>query len=367
MLTDHALQELLNYASPDPVLSVYLNTDISEGNAETLKLNLRALLKEIDLEKDKEAVLKYFEHERTGTGRSIAMFSSASQDFFRTYPLSVPVHSRVHIAERPYVRPLANILDAYGDYGVALVDKQGARLFYFHMGELVEQEGVLGDEVRQTKRGGASSSVHGRRSSNAPEQTRNSQNIIKRNLKETTEFAMTFFGEKKVRRILIGGTDENVALFKTNLPKQWQSLIVGNLSLSMTANHKEVLEQTITVGAKAEQKREAKLVEQMVTAAAKGAEGVVELAATLNAVREGRVQMLLVDENFHAPGQKCESCGYVSSQQTGSCTFCGGDFIQIPDAAELAVRQVMLAGGEVEIVRDNAEMEKIGIGGLLRY
>ena len=31
MLTDSALRELLNYASPDPVLSVYLNTDIVEN------------------------------------------------------------------------------------------------------------------------------------------------------------------------------------------------------------------------------------------------------------------------------------------------------------------------------------------------
>lgn len=367
MLTDQALQELLSYASPDPVLSVYLNTDMTEGNVETLKLNLRSLLKEIDLTEDKEAILKYFEHERSWTGRSIAMFSCVSQDFFRAYPLSVPVHSRVHIAERPYVRPLANILDAYGDYGVALVDKQGARLFSFHMGELIEQEGILGEEVRHTKRGGASSSVHGRSSSNAPGQTRQSQTVVKRNLKETSEFASRFFDEKHVRRILIGGTDENVAQFQASLPKAWQSLIVGNLSLSMNANQKDVLEQAIIVGAKAEQKREAKLVKQMVTAAAKGADGVVKLEETLNAVREGRVQTLMVDENFHAPGQKCEGCGYLTSQEADSCPFCGGTFIEIPDAAELAVRRVMVSGGEVEIVRDNAEMESVGIGGLLRY
>ena len=43
-----------------------------------------------------------------------------------------------------------------------MVDKQGARLFYFHLGELREQEGVLGESVKRTKRGGGSQAA-GRR------------------------------------------------------------------------------------------------------------------------------------------------------------------------------------------------------------
>ncbi len=35
-------------------------------------------------------------------------------------------------------------LEEYRNIGVALVDKQGARFFCFHLGELVDQEGILG-------------------------------------------------------------------------------------------------------------------------------------------------------------------------------------------------------------------------------
>ena len=88
MFTDNVLRELLNYSSPDPVLSVYINTDMTEGTADALKLRLRTLLKEVDLPKDEAAIHKYFETEREWTGRSLAMFSCAL--FFILAPTLYP-------------------------------------------------------------------------------------------------------------------------------------------------------------------------------------------------------------------------------------------------------------------------------------
>ena len=363
MLSDKALQELLDYESTAPVLSIYLNTEI---NQDAYKLTLRSMLKGIEMPSDEEAIIRYIEHEYTRQARSLAIFSCAEQNFFRAYPLSVAVHSRIHIAERPYVRPLANLLDAYGAYGVALVDKQGARFFYFHLGELVEQEGMLGEEVRQSK--GASSNVHGRRSYEDTGISNQDVNAAKRNFKEAADYAVSFFEKQKVRRVLLGGAAENVAQFQQALPKSWQSLIVGSFAIDgMNSNHQEILDEAIKVGAKAEEKREAGLVQQMITAAAKAAEGVVGLRDTLHATHEGRVQTLLVDENFHAPGYRCQVCEHLTIDALESCPFCGGSFTELPDATETAVRQVMLSDGVVEIVRNNPQMEEVGIGALLRY
>jgi len=365
MLTDSALQELLTYASPAPVLSVYLNTDMVEGNADVYKLHLRTLLKEIDLPKDVAVILEYFEHERQWTGRSIAMFSSAPQGFFRAYPLAVPIRSRLFVGDQPYVKPLADILDTYAGYGVALVDKQGARLFLFHLGELKEQEGFLGESVRHTKRGGASSLL-GRRGGTAG-QTRYTEEVADRNIKDSVEFAVRFFDENRVRRILIGGTDDNVSRFRTLLPKTWQSLIVGTFAMSMNANHTEVQAHTMHIVQEAEHHREIRQIDQMITAAAKGGNGVVSIDDTLSAVHEGRVQTLIVKEGYRSMGYQCQGCGYLTTQQVHICPFCGKDFTQIKDAVEMAVRRVMRDGGEVQIVRDDPRLEKIGMGGLLRY
>ena len=366
MLSDSDLRELLSYQPPDPVMSVYLNTDLGEGSADTHRLRLRGMLKEANLPDDIAAVTRFFEHEHDWTGRSVAVFSCAPDGFLRSYPLAVPVRSRVRVSDRPFVKPLADLLDAYGGYGVVLVDKQGARLFYFHLGQLREQEGVMGETVRRTKRGGGSQAP-GRRGGVAG-QTNYTDEVTERNIRDAADFAVRFFTENNVRRILIGGTDDNVALFRSQLPKAWQSLVVGAFPVSMTASKNEVLQRAMEVGAEAEHRREAQLARTVVTNAAKGKGGVVDLEDTLGALREGRVQTLLIRDGFRVPGYRCTSCGYLSSKEMTTCPFCGGVCEKIPDAVELAVRQVMQDGGDVEVLHDDqAEGEFEQIGALLRY
>jgi peptide chain release factor subunit 1 len=366
MITDRDVQELLHYQPQHPVLSIYMNLDPTDGNADTHRLRLRSMLKEVTLSQDAEAVIQFFDHQYDWSGRSVAVFSCASDNFMRVYPLAVPVRSRLRISDRPHVKPLADLLDSYGGYGVVLVDKQGARFFHFHLGELQEQEGMLGETVRRTKRGGGSQAA-GRRGGGAG-QTGYVEEVTDRNMREAAEFAIRFFAEKNVRRIVIGGTEDNVALFRNQLPKAWQSLVIGSFPISMLATHAEVLERAMQIGEEVEMRREAHLASTVVTQSAKGRGGVIGLEATLNSVREGRIQTLLVRDGYRAPGNRCTSCGYISVQPIETCPFCGGKAEQIPDAVELAVRHIMQAGGEVEVLRADQVVKGFDqIGAVLRY
>lgn len=366
MLTDQDLQDLLGYHAEAPVISVYLNTDPNQWTPDACKLRLRTMFKGVDQREDVSAIEMYLSHEYDWSGHSVAIFSCAPEGFFRAYPLAVPVRDRVRIDHQPHVKPLADILDSFGGYGVALVDKQGARLFYIHLGELREQEGIVGETVRRTKRGGASQ-FPGRRGGVAG-QTNYTDEVTERNMREAAEFAARFFAEKNVRRVLLAGTDENVALFRSLLPKLWQSLIVGTFPMSMTASKNEVLERALQIGQEAEHRREARLVDTVVTEAAKGRGGVTHLDETLNAVHEGRVQVLLIKEGFRAPGYRCTGCNYITAHSSDTCPFCGKLLVQIPDAVEMAVRRVMEHGGDVEVLHDEQLTEKFGnIAALLRY
>jgi peptide subunit release factor 1 (eRF1) len=348
------------------MLSVYLNTVPSEGNADVYKLRLRKLLKEVHLAEDVAAIERFFNHEYNWAGRSVAVFSCAGQNFFRAYPLAVSIPDQIYVNDCPAVKPLADALDSFGGYGVVLVDKQGARLFFFHLGELREQEGVVGEAVKHTKRGGASS-VPGRRGGIAG-RTQHAEEVVDRNMKDSADFASHFFEENHVRRILIGGTDENIAAFRTLLPKAWQSLVVGSFPMSMTSSHGEVLAKAMQIGHEAEHLREKRLVDAIVTAAAKGGSGVVGLEATLGAIHDGRVQTLVVGEGFHEPGYRCQTCGYLTTIKARTCPFCGGQCEHIRDAVELAVQSVMKSGGTVEVVHTSGLMAEAGnIGASLRY
>ncbi|NLG96205.1 MAG: hypothetical protein GX491_02480 [Chloroflexi bacterium] len=364
MLSEKDLRELINYTTEDPVVSVYLNTDPSEGNADTHKRKLRSMIREINLTDDIQAIEQFFEHEYNWSGRGVAVFSCSRQNFFRAYPLSVPVRNLVHISDRPSVKPLAALLDNYGGYGVVLVDKQGARLFFFHLGDLREQEGVLGETVRRSKHGGAST-MPGRRGAGAA--GRETDEVVERNMKESAEFATRFFEENHVRRILIGGTEENVKLFCSMLPKSWNSLVMGTFPMSMTASHSEVRARAMELGMQAEHEREARLVERMITQAAKGSGAVTGLEDTLEAINHGRVQILLISDGFRKNAYRCKSTGWLTTKPEEVCSS-EDDIEKIYDVVDLVVNQVMRSGGDVEVVMSNADLERVGsIGAILRY
>jgi peptide subunit release factor 1 (eRF1) len=368
MLTERELQSLISYQPDKPVLSVYLNVDPSSGSADTYRLHLRQLIKPYEDEApgDTEAVHRFVQHGYDWAGRGLALFSCQDDDFFQSFAFALPVRNRARRLNRPYVKPLADLWDNYGNYGIALVDKQGARLFHFHLGELRAHEGTLGESVRHTKRGGGSQAA-GRRGGIAG-QTRYAEEVADRNLRDAAQFAANFFQSANVRRVLIGGTEDNVARFLEELPTTWRSLMMGSFAMDMNAPHDQVLEKALQVAGDAEQARERRLVETVITAAAKGQDGVIRLDDTLGALRSGNIQTLVISEGYRAPGFRCQSCSYVTAQKLDLCPFCGSDMTQIEDAVEWAVRRVLAEGGEVEVLHGNPKLEAAGkIGALLRY
>jgi peptide chain release factor subunit 1 len=298
----------------------------------------------------------------------VAVFSCAAQNFFRTYPLAVPMSNLVRVSDRPAVKPLADLMDNYGGYGVVLVDKQGARAFYFHLGELREQEGVLGEAVKHVKRGGASS-VPGRRGGTAG-RTDSMEQVVDRNMKDAVDFAVRFFDENKVRRVLIGGTDDNVSLFRSLLPKAWQSLIMGTFNMAMTASATEVRERALQIGMEAALEAESMLIDDLVTSAAKISGAVAGLVDTYGAVNHDRVRTLVIVENLRHESYICSKCGALYLTKTDeTCPLCGaGKLERTRDGIEMAVNTVMRKGGDVNVVRSTPAMDKLGgIGAFLRY
>ncbi len=367
MLSERDLRELNEFSAASSVLSVYLSTEPSEGNADSWKLRLRNMLKEVDLPKDTAAVENFIFHAHDWSGRGVVMFSCAAENFFKAFTLNLPVRDQVSVGGRPGIKQLAELLENYGDYGVALIDKQGVRVFHFHLGELREQEGIAGEIVKHTKRGGASS-FPGRRGGIAG-RTRYQEELIDRNIRDAIDFAVHFFENNHIRRVLICGSDENIALFKASLPKKWLERVVGSFTASMLESHSEILAKTIQVGKAAEMERENSMIEELITSAAKGAGASVGLENTLKAISASKVQKLLVTKGFSHPLQKCLACGHVTSHSGEKCSACSaGRMEKVPEGIEMAVSSVLHNGGDVEIVHPTAAFTRAGgIGAYLRY
>lgn len=365
MFSEKDLQSLLEHSAEGRVLSVYLNTDPTESNTEAVNLRLRNLLKAVDLPEDVQAVVDFVNLEYDWAARGLVIFSHQAEGEFQKYQFNLSVPDRIFIGEKPVIRPLVRLLSIFTGWGVVLVDKQGARLFSFNMGELKEMMGVDGEEVKQTKRGGGNA-MPGRMGGSGA--SANVENIIDRNIKEVVESAVAFFNQQRIRRIMIGGTDDNIARFKEEMPKSWQSLVVGEFPMSMAASQQDVLEKTTEEALKARKRLIQNLVEQAFTLTAKGSTGVTGLIDTLNAIHEGRVKTLLVSESYEQIGYRCTGCGYLTTQKLETCPFCGGTFMAIKSAVELAVQEALRSNADVKVIRENEKLEQAGhIAAILRY
>jgi len=369
MFNSEDLRELAAYRVDAPVLSVYLNVDPTDRSRDEYRLELRHLLKRAEgvaAKEDIEAVEGFFDHEYDWSGRGAVVFSCQEDDFWRTYSLAIPVSSGVTIAHRPYISPLAELVDAYGSYAVAVVDRRQLRSFFFNLGESRATHEFVGEDVRKLKRGRGSSGGHGRRGG-APISSQHEEEVVRRNIRDAVQEMESFCQRYEPQRLIIAGADRTVAQFREALPKHLQDKVIGTFSADMNATEPEIRERSLEIIREVEEERKDALVHAVFTAAAKGENGVIRLADTLGAAHEGRIQTLVIDRDYHEPGYQCKHCGYITDHALETCPFCGGEFMEIPDAAEALVTKVIEEGGEVEVVEDHPKVEQFGVGALLRY
>lgn len=365
MIKQEQLQELLSYEG-STVLSLYLDTDCTTESMETIKLQVRGMIKEMKLSEMEgaEAIEKYLDHSYDWSQPGLAIFASSDGQFFRDYPTAVSFRNRLRLGSKPYIKPLAHLLDHYAHYGVIMVDRVGVRFFEYHLGELQNSNGSMGEDIQKLKKGGGTSAVGMRAGGSG---ARREEEVVQRNLRDSAAAAGTFFAKKPIRRLFVGGTAETVGPFTSMLPKQLQSCLAGTFTLDMTAGEHEVRQMTLRLLDKANAEREEKLVKQMVTTQAKGGNAVTGLDDTLQAVSEKRVQSLIISDGFRKPGYFHPESAFVTANLARS-PMGDQEMTEIEDVIDTAVALTMSQGGHVEIISNNPDLEGAGrIGAILRY
>ncbi|MFO7540517.1 MAG: hypothetical protein R6X32_20950 [Chloroflexota bacterium] len=366
MFTPEDMQTLLSFSGPEPVVSLYLDTDGAKQPIETIKQQARGLLREVGngFKRDTDQIEQYVLHQYDWSQPGLVVFSSNGGDFFHSYPAAVSFRNRIRTGPKPYVKPLAHLLDYYAHFGVILVDQVGARFFHYHLGELQKQEGAMGEEIRKSKRGGGSATTGMRGGESGG---RHDAEWVQHNLRDAATAATNFFARKAVRRLFLGGTAETVSQFRDLLPKQWQSRIAGTFPMDMNASEPEVRQRALTLLGQANVQREQKLVETMLAAQASGHNGVLGLDDALKAISEKRVQTLVISDGFRAPGYMHPDSGFVVANLTKS-PMGEPELTAVPDVVDTAVAQTLAQGGHVEVISDNPDLARVGhIGAILRY
>jgi len=363
MVTEKELRELVNLSDNEtPMVSLYLNVDPARRAKEEYRLTLRKLVKDVSAKippEDVSRIERYLDFEYDWQGKSVAVFSCAQRKIWRAYPLAMAVEDQIHVLTRPYIEPLSYFLDRFGRYVVALVGREGVRLFLFQGGQLEDSAGTFGPLPGRHKQGGWA----------AQRFQRHADEVAQHNLRDGADLMVRFCENAGCNRLLLAGTDENIHLFEDLLPKAWRSQIIGTFILDATASETEVLEHSLEVVRGADEERKQRLVGELVTAAAKkGGMAAIGLADTLSAVQDGRARIVVVADGYKSEGYRCTQCGFISAQPVEKCNFCGGGLEHISDAVNGLIHKAVEGGLEVEVIRNNEALQAAGsIGALLRY
>lgn len=364
MIREADLQELVAFdGAENPVLSLYLNVDPRTTTTEAYKLALRNLLDSVpDADPaDKARIEQFVDLEYDRQARGLVMFSCQKRDFWRAFPLDVPVTDKVMISRRPLVRGLVDLLNIYGHLGVVAIDKQGARFYAFHLGALEEVVGALGEDVKRHKQGGWSASRYQRHEDEA----------ARSNLKSFVELTDSFTRQYGWRQLVLAGAHNTISQFQNMLPPHLNKLVIGTMPLETDAPLQEVRERAETLAREAYERHTAALAEDLVVQANKGG-AVLGLDATLEALQNGSVYQLFFTENYTLPENKvrrCTHCNYLTTEETDACPLCGGEMRPMVDAVNNIARRAIAQGATVVVLPPSNPLETadVPIGAFLRY
>jgi peptide chain release factor subunit 1 len=372
MLDRKELKEIAALNGKNSFVSLYLNVDPAFNTKGDYMVHFKNMMKTTIEKLDKSAYKKvredlekidnYVRSERKRFKKGLALLSSSGISFWKEYHMGVPVRNELIINNTPYTQPLLDILDNYEKFAVLLVDKESARIFGIHMGEIVEYSEVHTTDIPgKQKKGGwfALSQDH---------YERHVDYHVGMHIKNVMVKLNSFLSEEGIGRLIIGGSDEAVSMTKGMLHKTVLDKVIGDVKVEMFAGRGEVLKRVEPVVSAFEKRQEDETVETLISKAMKNENAVLGLDNVLNALQEQRVMKLVILRDYKAGGYICGSCGFLTGQKMDPCPYCKGKVDAVDNVVDTAGEKAIQQGALVDVVSENKKLREAGgIGAFLRF
>jgi peptide chain release factor subunit 1 len=353
-------------------VSLYLNVNPMTNVKDNYAIHVKSMLKQKADKMDK-AVLKkvsadfekiesYILTNKKIFKKGLAVLSSQEKKFWKEFHLAVPFKNEVIIDNTPHIKPLLDILDNYQRCAILLVDRETARLFLVHLGEIEEYSEVHSQDVPGRHKKGGWFALSGK------SYERHIDYHVGLHLKDVLKQLDPFLSGEYVGRVIIGGSEEAVTKVKTMLPIATAEKVIGTFQAEMFANSKEVLKKAEPLLRAYEIKKETEDIEELLTKAMKNENAVLGIENVLNALQEGRIMKLILLKDYKQSGIACKQCGYPTVQNISSCPYCKGDMQDEKYLVDLIAQKAVEQGAFVEVASENKKLQAAGsIGAFLRF
>jgi peptide chain release factor subunit 1 len=371
-------RRLLEHRTGHPIISLYLDLDPERfATAPARATQIRSLVDQaardldsvtglshddrVGLRADLQRIDDYLNSREPpfqGAG-ALGVFCSGQDDLFEVLQLPRPVPGRVVIGRSPYVEPLVASRQRRR-WLVALVNRRLGRVLGGPADRLEEREKF--DEY-----------VHGQHDQGGWSQARYERSIEKDtddHLRRVAEAVNQRWRSEHFDRAALGGPVEIVPRVEAHLAAEVRAALApGRVELDLSsANDDEIRRALAKLVAEDEKQQERGALDRLAAGVRSGGRGVGGPEATLAALNERRVEMLLVEPGFDGRGARCRSCGLLMLSAGGRCPADGGPMEEIDHLQEAVIEAALAQGAEIMVVRHHPDLGPLqGIGGLLRF
>jgi peptide chain release factor subunit 1 len=365
-LTDIDVRALTEVqADRDCFLSIFLPTSSlgdMDANAAFLRSRVKAITNALsgDIEQEFHETMASLgdglSHEPVPGEKGRVVFVSACEDFLETYRLPISVERSLVLDNSPYILPLTMLMDDHEDYGIILMDSREATFYSVRSSLMEEVDSVSIDLMNRHKKGGMSQKRFNR--------LRRGQ--VEAFVDEIIEDLDRLKDTGSLRGLVVAGPGEAKVHLVDALPPRYAQMVLGTVDTDMDVRHAELMAHAEEMARADEVSDEAAAVEGLRRAIFKDELASVGLDETMDALVQGRVATLLLEDDLELRGWICEKCKAMAAGP-GECDACGGT-VSPADLVNEMVEMAHRTDAAIQHVKVSPFLDSIGgVGAILRY
>ena len=345
------LSEIYDEDSKDTYISVYLNKNVNNKFIKRRIKTCETVLQGEELKNFTKSMIDINKILEKNKGKNIAVFASHKHNFIKYKNLDVKTKNQIIVDSSPYLRPLARIIDEWESFTLLLVNSNYAKIFSVSMGQIENTKKLSADIMNKHKKGGFSQARFNR--------------LRKGAIQEFLSEVIEALQQRADKRIIIAGPGQAKIQLKNMLPKDLNDHVVETIDININ-NEEELLKKSINLISEKEEIKSHEAVQHLKQEILKDGLAVYGIEDTLKAVKNGQVELLLIQKNFKLQGWICEKCQIVKEGTQSTCSYCGKKTSKV-DILEEILEFAERTDASIEFI-DDKEISELGhVGAILRY
>lgn len=369
-----------------PFISIYLNTRANQHGREDfgiwLKKELAERTKEYaedtperkNFERVAERILD-FAGNLLPEANGAAIFAHVGEDensLFRTAQFVAPIEeNEIVVSDRPYIFPLARLIEQNPRYACAWADTNAARIYVFG-GELAvnakSQQDAQVEEIQNVKtqrgeEGGWSQSRFQRRI----------ENFHRQHGKELAETLDKLVRDEGIEMVVLSGDAARIIqILRDEMSKELSERVIAEMNLDQYASERQLYEASLEEVRRYDAQKDREQVARLMDEIGMDNLGVTGVSATLACLSNGQVQELLIlsdpDRIQYNPQRVEQTLENYAPGDDNSANDALPDVSEKRQVLDELIVRAINSSARIRFIEDATLLMSVGgVGAILRY